>query len=63
MSTVEVLRAATVLPAQCFGPEDRGVIEVGKRADLLLLSEDPIKDIRATKSVQKVWCCGSEFSL
>jgi imidazolonepropionase-like amidohydrolase len=60
ISTVEVLRAATVLPAQCFGLDDRGVVAVGKRADLLLIAEDPIKDISATRSIQKVWCCGSE---
>lgn len=63
MSTVEVFRAATVLPAQCFGLDDRGVIEAGKRADLLLLADDPIKDIHATRSIRKVWCCGTEISV
>jgi imidazolonepropionase-like amidohydrolase len=62
MSTIDVLRAATILPAQCFGLEDHGVIEVGKRADLVLLADDPIKSIHATRSIRKVWCCGSEIS-
>lgn len=63
MSNVQVLRAATALPAQCFGLEDRGSVEIGKRADLLLLAENPIDDIHATKSILKVWCYGSEVSL
>ncbi|RKL38703.1 hypothetical protein BFJ70_g6338 [Fusarium oxysporum] len=60
MSTVDALRAATSLPAKSFGLSDRGVIEPGKRADLVLLRDDPIKDIRATRSIQRVWCGGIE---
>jgi imidazolonepropionase-like amidohydrolase len=58
LSTVDALRAATVLPAKHFGLNDRGVIEPGYRADLVLLSNDPTKDIRATRSIKRVWCCG-----
>ncbi|PNY26742.1 Adenine deaminase [Tolypocladium capitatum] len=60
LSTVDVLRAATALPAKHFALSDRGVVEPGKRADLLLLRDDPIKDIRATRSIQRVWCGGIE---
>lgn len=63
MSTVDTLRAATILPAQHFGLEDRGIIAPGKRADLVLLREDPLKDIRATRSVSRVWCAGIEVGL
>ncbi len=62
MSTMEVLEAATALPAKYFDLGDRGVIENGKRADLLLLSEDPLKDIKATRSIRKVWCQGVEVA-
>ena len=61
MSTLDVLRSATSLPGQYFGLDDRGVIEHGKRADLVLLSEDPLKDIKATRSIQRVWCGGVEY--
>jgi imidazolonepropionase-like amidohydrolase len=61
LSNVDALRAATSLPAQHFGLTDRGVIEVGKRADLVLISEDPLRDIRATRSILRVWCGGEEF--
>jgi imidazolonepropionase-like amidohydrolase len=60
LSTVEALRAATVLPAQHFGLRDRGVIEPGRRADLVLIDGDPVLDIRATRLIRRVWCAGVE---
>jgi imidazolonepropionase-like amidohydrolase len=60
LSTIEVLNSSTKLPAEYFGLNDRGVIEVGKRADLLLLNENPILNIKATRSIQRVWCRGIE---
>jgi imidazolonepropionase-like amidohydrolase len=60
LSTVEALRAATVLPAQHFGLHDRGVIEPGRRADLVLIDGDPIADIRVTRQIRRVWCAGVE---
>jgi imidazolonepropionase-like amidohydrolase len=60
LSTADVLRAATELPATVFGLADRGVIEPGKRADLVLLDDDPIADIRATRSIRRIWIGGIE---
>jgi imidazolonepropionase-like amidohydrolase len=60
LPTVEALRAATVLPAQHFGLHDRGVIEAGRRADLVLIDGDPTADIRATRQIRRVWCAGVE---
>jgi imidazolonepropionase-like amidohydrolase len=57
---LDVLRAATVLPARYFGLADRGAIEPGNRADLLLLDDDPLTDIRATRSIRRIWCAGIE---
>jgi imidazolonepropionase-like amidohydrolase len=62
LSTVDALRAATSLPAKHFGLHDRGVIEPGYRADLLLVGGDPIADIRATRSIKRVWCGGLEYA-
>ena len=63
LSTVEALQAATSLPAKHFGLADRGKIEAGMRADLVLLAEDPIEDIKATRSIRKVWCAGMEVDV
>ena len=61
MSTLEALRAATIEPAKYFGMTDRGAIEPGLRADLILLEGDPIQDIRASRSIRRIWCRGKEF--
>ena len=65
LSNVEALQAATSLPAKYFRWDDRGAVEVGKRADLVLLDagQDPTVDIRATRSMKKVWCAGVEVDL
>lgn len=60
LSNLDALRSCTSLPARLFGFGDRGVIALGKRADLLLLKDDPMQDIKATRSIQRVWCKGVE---
>jgi imidazolonepropionase-like amidohydrolase len=60
LSALDALRAATVLPATYFGLADRGSIEPGLRADLVLLAGDPLADISATRSVRRIWIGGSE---
>ncbi len=58
LTPVEALRSATVLPAEYFGFTDRGVIEPGRRADLLLVEGDPTQDIAATRAIRSVWVAG-----
>ncbi|MEV6561500.1 amidohydrolase family protein [Nocardia sp. NPDC051756] len=60
LTATEALRAATSLPARHFGLEDRGRIEPGRRADLVLVDGDPTADIRTTRNIFKVWCGGTE---
>jgi imidazolonepropionase-like amidohydrolase len=60
LSNLDALKAATSLPAQYFGLNDRGVIEPGRRADLVLISGDPLQDIRATRLLKRIWCAGIE---
>jgi imidazolonepropionase-like amidohydrolase len=51
----EVLRIATRNGAETLGLLDElGTVEVGKRADLLVLSADPTRDIRNTRSIEAV---------
>jgi imidazolonepropionase-like amidohydrolase len=48
LSPAEALRAATLAPARMLGLErEQGTVEVGKRADLLLLTANPLLDISA----------------
>ncbi|MDT7800121.1 MAG: hypothetical protein QOI78_3554 [Actinomycetota bacterium] len=60
LSTVDALRAATVLPAKHFGLDDRGAVRPGLRADLVLVDGDPVADIRDTRAITRVWCAGIE---
>jgi len=54
----EVLRAATLDNAVAFRLSDRGTIEPGKRADLLLLRENPLKTIAAYDSIDSIFLDG-----
>lgn len=58
----EALRAATSVPARCFGLTDRGRVKEGLRADLLLVEGDPTSDIRSTLSIRSIWRRGSLLS-
>ena len=55
LSPADALRAATIWPAEFLGLSDRsGSIAVGKRADLLLLDENPLSDISHTQRIRAV---------
>ena len=58
MTPVQALQSATSLPAKLFGLENRGSIKTGYRADLILVDGDPTVDIRATRTIQRVWIDG-----
>lgn len=55
LSPADALTAATATPAACFGLHDRGVIEPGRRADLMLVAGDPTTDIDATANITGIW--------
>lgn len=55
MNNRQVLDATTRLPAQWLGTSgDRGTIEPGKRADLVLLDANPLDDIGNTRRIRAV---------
>ena len=59
MTPVEALKAGTIVPAQSLGmAKDIGSIEVGKLADLVILSDDPSKDIANSDHIEKVMLGG-----
>jgi imidazolonepropionase-like amidohydrolase len=55
------LTAATNTAAEAFRVLDRGRIEPGRRADLLLVGGNPTLSITATRGVLKVWRGGIEL--
>ncbi|MBC8136678.1 MAG: amidohydrolase family protein [Fibrella sp.] len=58
----EILRAATLTPAQFFGVASRlGTIEQGKTASLLLIRKNPLDDIRNAAQIEAVFARGNYF--
>jgi imidazolonepropionase-like amidohydrolase len=54
----EALKSATSVAARRFRLEDRGRIEAGRRADLLMVRGDPTHDIEDLRHIEGVWKAG-----
>jgi imidazolonepropionase-like amidohydrolase len=55
-----VLRSATVNAAELLDVKgELGSLEAGKMADIVLLSADPLADIRAVREVEAVFRAGA----
>jgi len=57
----EALEAATSIPAKAFQLEDRGTLEAGKRADLVVYDGKPDKNILDTRKISRIYKNGYEF--
>jgi imidazolonepropionase-like amidohydrolase len=54
ISPAAAIRSATLEPARYFGRNDEGVVEAGRRADLVILDANPLSDIRNTRRIHAV---------
>jgi hypothetical protein len=53
---------ASAVAEQMVGERDFGTVEVGRRADLLLVNENPLEDIDAIKDLRGVMAAGRWYS-
>ncbi len=61
MGTVDALRAATSSAANLIGEDERGTIEQGKIADLVLLDANPLENISALRLIAGVFQDGRQI--
>ena len=62
MSSADVIRSATEISARAAGQErDMGTIAPGKLANMIVLAEDPIKDINNLRSIKMTIKRGARF--
>ncbi|GMR13520.1 MAG: amidohydrolase family protein [Gemmatimonadota bacterium] len=62
MTPLEALRSATLYAADLLGKDDRGIIEVGRLADMVAMPGDPLDDISATQRIDWVMMGGKVFT-
>ncbi len=58
LSPLEALRAATLNGAALLGADSLGQLRVGSPADLVVLSADPLREITATRRIERVMLGG-----
>lgn len=55
MTEMEAIVSSTKTAAECLGyDEDLGTIEIGKKADFILLDQNPLEDIKVLKDPNKI---------
>ncbi len=59
MTPMQVIVASTSNAARIFGLSQVGTLETGKWADLVVLSANPLENIRNTRAIDSVWIAGA----
>ncbi|KQX07732.1 MULTISPECIES: amidohydrolase family protein [unclassified Leifsonia] len=62
LSPTQALAAATSEPARVFRLSDRGRVDVGRRADLILVDGDPTSNLDAMRSITRIWRAGVPYT-
>ena len=60
LTPMEAIVAATRISAALIHADDRGTLEPGKRADLIVLAANPLDDIHNTRQMVAIWHAGHE---
>jgi imidazolonepropionase-like amidohydrolase len=63
LTPMQAIVSATGDAARCMGiARTLGTLEPGKAADFMVLSKNPLDDIRATKTIESVWIAGARLN-
>lgn len=60
LSGMDIIKAASKSSAETLGAADLGALTPGKKANFLVISDDPLKNITATKQIDEVWLDGKQ---
>jgi imidazolonepropionase-like amidohydrolase len=58
LSPAAVVAAATGAPGDCLGIPNTGYLRRGSHADFIVLSADPLADVKHFRSIDSVWIGG-----
>jgi len=58
----QILLSATSVAADCVGLDEVGILAAGRWADFVVLDENPLENIDATRSINKVFVAGNELA-
>lgn len=61
LTPMQVIVAATGNAVYPKNKNNLGTLESGKKADFIVLSKDPLSDIRNTRSIESVWIGGNKI--
>ena len=59
LTPMQIIVAATRDAASSLGLDDLGTLEAGKWADFIVLSADPLENIKNSRSIESVWIAGN----
>jgi imidazolonepropionase-like amidohydrolase len=61
LTPMQILVSATSTAANCMGLKNLGILKEGNWADFIVLTDDPTKDIRNTRTIEGVWIGGENI--
>jgi imidazolonepropionase-like amidohydrolase len=62
MTPMQVIVASTSNAARIFGLKQVGTLEAGKWADFVVLTANPLENIRNTRAIESVWIGGARMA-
>jgi imidazolonepropionase-like amidohydrolase len=62
LTPTQVITAATKRGGEFLGAKDLGTLEVGKWADLIVLGDNPMANIRNMRSIEMVLIAGKKVA-